>query len=137
MDTKLPKKPSLEDMGSIKMPDLSEITVKVPAKTEVTDDMVENNINYILSAHPESLDTEASDGDTLNIDYTGTIDGKKFDGGSAEGSDLTLGSGAFIPGFEDQLIGHKKGTDFQMQNTDSCQSHKLANAKIYLFKLIF
>ncbi len=51
----------------------------------------------------------AESGNTVNIDYEGTIDGVAFDGGTAQGYDLTLGSGTFIDGFEDQLIGHKKG----------------------------
>ena len=45
----------------------------------------------------------------MNIDYVGTKDGVEFEGGSAEGFDLTLGSGSFIEGFEDGLIGAKKG----------------------------
>ena len=56
-------------------------------------------------------DGKAAQGDTVTIDYTGTIDGKPFDGGSAQNYSLELGSGTFIPGFEDQLIGHKAGDD--------------------------
>lgn len=56
-------------------------------------------------------DGKAAKGDTVTIDYTGTIDGKPFDGGSAQNYSLELGSGTFIPGFEDQLIGHKAGDD--------------------------
>lgn len=56
-----------------------------------------------------SDDTTAKKGMTVNIDYKGTIDGKAFDGGTAQNYDLVLGSGQFISGFEDQLVGHKKG----------------------------
>ncbi|MDO4912182.1 MAG: trigger factor [Lactobacillus sp.] len=56
-------------------------------------------------------DGKSAKGDTVVIDYTGTIDGKKFDGGSAQNYSLELGSGTFIPGFEDQLIGHEAGED--------------------------
>lgn len=56
-------------------------------------------------------DGKAAKGDTVTIDYTGTIDGKPFDGGSAQNYSLELGSGTFIPGFEDQLIGHEAGDD--------------------------
>ena len=56
-------------------------------------------------------DGEAAKGDTVTIDYAGTVDGKAFDGGSAKNYALELGSGSFIPGFEDQLIGHKAGDD--------------------------
>ncbi|MCT3415102.1 trigger factor [Lactobacillus helveticus] len=54
---------------------------------------------------------KSAKGDTVTIDYKGTIDGKEFEGGSAENYSLELGSGAFIPGFEDQLIGHEAGDD--------------------------
>ena len=53
----------------------------------------------------------AAKGDTVTIDYKGTVDGKAFDGGSAEDYSLELGSDTFIPGFEDQLIGHKAGDE--------------------------
>ncbi len=56
-------------------------------------------------------DGEAAKGDTVTIDYAGTVDGKAFDGGSAKNYALELGSGSFIPGFEDQLIGHKASDD--------------------------
>ncbi|MBO7390117.1 MAG: FKBP-type peptidyl-prolyl cis-trans isomerase, partial [Clostridia bacterium] len=51
------------------------------------------------------VEREAKDGDQLNLDYSGSIDGVKFDGGTAEKQTLILGSGSFIPGFEEQLIG--------------------------------
>ena len=57
-----------------------------------------------------TLDEEAAaDGDTVNLDYKGTVGGEAFDGGTAEGYDLVLGSGSFIPGFEEQLVGLKAG----------------------------
>lgn len=55
------------------------------------------------------MDRAAQDGDIVNIDYKGTKDGEAFDGGTAEGQDLTLGSGSMIDGFEDGLVGAKKG----------------------------
>lgn len=54
-------------------------------------------------------DDAAKNGDIVNIDFVGSVDGVKFDGGSAESYDLELGSGSFIPGFEEQLVGAKKG----------------------------
>ena len=54
-------------------------------------------------------DEAAQDGDTVTMDYKGTIDGEAFEGGSAQGANLTLGSGTFIPGFEEQLVGVKAG----------------------------
>lgn len=56
----------------------------------------------------------AKKGDTVTIDFDGTIDGKPFNGGSAKNHSLELGSGTFIPGFEDQLIGHKSGDDIDV-----------------------
>ena len=57
------------------------------------------------------VDRKAKKGDTVNIDFEGFMDGKAFDGGKGENHDLELGSGMFIPGFEDQLIGAKAGSD--------------------------
>ena len=54
-------------------------------------------------------DEAAQNGDTVTMDYKGTIDGEAFEGGSAQGANLTLGSGTFIPGFEEQLVGVKAG----------------------------
>ena len=59
----------------------------------------------------EEKSGEAENGDIVNIDYKGTVDGVAFDGGTAEKYDLTLGSGTFIPGFEDQLVGVKAGDE--------------------------
>ncbi len=80
---------------------------------EVTDAMVEGEINRMAksNARTETVDREAKEGDTLDLDYEGFSDGKAFEGGKAEHYMLTLGSGAFIPGFEDQLIGCKAGDE--------------------------
>ena len=59
----------------------------------------------------------AEKGDTVVIDYEGSVDGKKFDGGSADNYSLELGSGSFIPGFEDQLIGHNTDDDVDVKVT--------------------
>lgn len=56
-------------------------------------------------------DRSAQDGDTANIDFEGFVGGKAFDGGKAEGHDLVLGSGSFIPGFEEQVVGMKIGEE--------------------------
>ncbi len=86
----------------------------------VTDDEVETAIQSALdeAATDKELDkgTAIENGDAVNIDYTGKLDGKKFDGGTAEGYDLTIGSGSFIDGFESGLIGKKVGetTDLEL-----------------------
>lgn len=78
--------------------------------TSVTDEEVESKVTSDLSSSAEEVaDATVEDGDIANIDYEGKVDGTAFDGGSAEGYDLTIGSGSFIDGFEDQLIGFKTG----------------------------
>lgn len=87
--------------------------LEIPAvSTEVTEDDINERIDSILAANPDYeviTDRAAEEGDIVNIDYVGKKDGVAFDGGTAEGYDLTLGSGAFIDGFEDGLIGVKTG----------------------------
>ncbi|MBE6644554.1 MAG: trigger factor [Ruminococcaceae bacterium] len=65
----------------------------------------------------EVTDRAAKTGDICNIDYEGTVDGVAFDGGKGEGHDLKLGSGSFIPGFEDQVAGKSVGEEFDVNVT--------------------
>ncbi len=83
-------------------------------KTEVTDEMVESSLKSAFSMNPlmkEVTDRPVQSGDTANIDYEGKYADTKvaFDGGTAQGYDLVIGSGTFIEGFEDGLIGAKVG----------------------------
>lgn len=83
-----------------------------PIDTTVTDDEVNEQIQSNLEAnatYDEITDRAVEDGDTVNIDYTGKMDGEEFDGGSATGYSLEIGSGTFIDGFEDGLIGKNPG----------------------------
>ena len=78
----------------------------------VTDDEVESRIQSIVAMNPEKTAVEGravENGDVVNIDFEGKIDGTAFEGGTAKGYDLTIGSGSFIPGFEEQIIGMNKG----------------------------
>ncbi|MBQ8295803.1 MAG: trigger factor [Clostridia bacterium] len=78
----------------------------------VKDEEVEAELNRVLERNARKVDVTdraAANGDIVNIDFVGTVDGVKFDGGEAEGFDLTLGSGQFIPGFEDQVVGMNIG----------------------------
>lgn len=76
----------------------------------VTDQDVEDEIQSALQAYPvEVTNRTVQEGDTVNIDYVGRLDGEEFDGGSDQGADLKIGSGQFIEGFEDGLIGASKG----------------------------
>lgn len=79
----------------------------------VTEEDVDNQINGVRKRNGRVIDVEreARLGDTADIDYRGTLDGVPFDGGSAEGYELELGSGAFVPGFEDQVVGMEIGEE--------------------------
>ena len=86
---------------------------------EVTEDSVDSEVNQLLQQHMEQkeVDRAIESGDVVNIDYVGKQDGVEFEGGSAEGYDLEIGSHSFIDGFEDGLIGHKKGEDVTLELT--------------------
>lgn len=76
----------------------------------VTDEDIEKEVQTALANYPVEVEGRtAEEGDTVNIDYVGRIDGEEFEGGSDQGADLRLGSGQFIEGFEDGLIGASKG----------------------------
>ncbi len=78
----------------------------------VSDEEVDAEVTRVLERNARKVaveDRAAANGDIVNIDFVGTVDGVKFDGGEAEGFDLTLGSGQFIPGFEDQVVGMNIG----------------------------
>lgn len=87
--------------------------VKVTAK-EVDEEIDRMRKQY---ADLETIDEAAKEGDTVKIDYEGFKDGVAFEGGKAEGYNLKLGSGSFIPGFEDQLIGAKAGEEKELNLT--------------------
>ena len=80
---------------------------------EVTDEQVEAELKQIAEnvASVESVERAAEMGDIANINFLGTVDGIAFEGGAAENFDLTLGSGQFIPGFEEQVVGMNVGED--------------------------
>lgn len=80
----------------------------------VTDEDVEKEANKILLSKAETVDVTdrpCKSGDTVKIDFSGSVDGVKFPGGTAEDYDLELGSGAFIPGFEEQVAGMSLGEE--------------------------
>ncbi len=88
-------------------------------KETVTDEEVDSEIDSLRKRNARNVvvEREAQDGDTVNFDYSGSIDGEKFDGGTAEKQDLKIGSGAFIPGFEEQIRGKKAGDEFDVNVT--------------------
>ena len=90
------------------------------ADIEPTEEDVQFQIDSLLSQNTTTqqiTDRAAADGDTVNIDYVGTVDGVAFTGGTYSGYSLTLGSDSFIDGFEDQIVGHKPGETFEVNVT--------------------
>ena len=88
--------------------------------TEVTDEEVDKQINALRERHAKMVvaeDAELGQGDFARIDFDGTVDGKPFSGGQSKGYPLEIGSGNFIPGFEDQLIGAKAGEEREVKVT--------------------
>ncbi|MEN1893526.1 trigger factor [Staphylococcus nepalensis] len=82
--------------------------------TELTEEELQESIDHQLGHLAEMVvkeDGAVENGDTVNIDFDGYVDGEQFEGGQAEGYDLEIGSGAFIPGFEEQLVGVKAGEE--------------------------
>ena len=79
----------------------------------VTDDEVDAAIAQLQEgvARMVDVDRPVENGDTVNLDYSGSVDGVKFDGGTAQGQTLTIGSGQFIPGFEEQMVGMAVGEE--------------------------
>lgn len=97
----------------------------------VTDEEVEAEVTRVQERNARKIevtDRPAQNGDTVNIDFVGRVDGVKFEGGEAEGFDLTLGSGQFIPGFEDQVVGMNIGEtkDVNVTFPENYQAEALA-----------
>ena len=92
----------------------------------VTDEQIDAEINRMRERNGRTIeitDRAAENGDTVTIDYLGEVDGVAFEGGAAEGHDLKLGSGSFIPGFEDQIVGKTVGEEFDVNVTFPEQYH--------------
>lgn len=115
--TEVPELPKFSDMGTVKLCDLTGITVETSPKLTVDEDMVNSQIDYLRKNYLTETEDAAKEGDTVNIDFVGKMDGEAFDGGSGTSYDLVLGSGSFIDGFEDQLIGAKKGEKLEVNVT--------------------
>ncbi len=87
---------------------------------EITDEAVDAEIKTVRERNARSVeitDRPAKIGDTVILDYSGSVDGELFEGGTAEKQSLELGSGMFIPGFEDQVAGHSIGEEFDVNVT--------------------
>ncbi len=113
----VPELPDFADMGKVTLCDISGITVETSPKLTVDESMVNSQIDYLRKNYLAETEDAAKDGDTVNIDFVGKMDGEAFNGGSGTNYDLVLGSGSFIDGFEDQLIGAKKGDKLEVNVT--------------------
>ena len=129
VELKKPKSYGKAKLGKYKGIDLS------IDKVEVTDEEVDAQVNSILASNPNSqdiTDRAVENGDIANIDYEGKKDGVAFDGGTAKGYDLHIGSGSFIPGFEDGVVGMKIGEtkDIKLTFPEDYQSTELAGKEV-------
>lgn len=114
----------------VKLGDYKNLVVEVDASKEVSDEDVDAKIERERQNLAELIikDGEAAQGDTVVIDFVGSVDGVEFDGGKGDNFSLELGSGQFIPGFEDQLVGAKAGDEVEVNVTfpESYQAEDLA-----------
>jgi len=122
---------SVKDYKGIKV----EKEVKV-----VTDEDVNAEIDQVRSRNSKVVDVEGravENGDIAVIDFDGYVDGVAFDGGKSENYNLTIGSGSFIPGFEEQIIGHNAGDEFDVNVTFPEEYHAAELAgKEAVFKIV-
>ena len=99
----------------VKVGSYNGLTVEKTVHT-VSDEAVEAELKRVQERNARELTREgaAENGDIADIDFEGFVDGVAFEGGKAEHYSLTLGSGSFIPGFEDQIVGHSAGEEFDV-----------------------
>ena len=105
------------------------------AEVNVTDEDVENRLNEMADRNSRlvSVEREIQKGDTADIDFEGFDNGVPFDGGKGENFDLEIGSGSFVPGFEDQLVGMKAGEEKDIDITFPEDYHKELAGKAVVF----
>ena len=116
---------TFEVFPEVEIVEMKDFEVEKPI-AEVTEEDVDNIINVFRKQQGswEVVERAAAEGDKVNIDYIGTRDGEEFEGGSASGSDLELGSGRMIPGFEDGIAGMKAGEEKTLQLSFPEEYHK-------------
>jgi trigger factor len=111
---------SYELLPTFELKDISGVELERPV-AEVSDAEVQEQLDRIAEGNrpfnAKDEGAKAENGDRVTIDFVGRIDGEAFEGGSAEGVDLVLGSGQFIPGFEEQLVGAKAGDEVTVKVT--------------------
>ena len=115
---------------TVSLGDYKDLTVEVEATKEVSDEEVETRLTNSQNNLAELVvkETAAENGDTVVIDFVGSVDGVEFEGGKGSNHSLELGSGQFIPGFEEQLIGTKAGETVEVKVTfpENYQAEDLA-----------
>lgn len=136
------ERPEYQALDYVTLGDYKNITVNRDdlGVEDVTEEDIDENVTSNLKSLAESMDDvienltegKVQEGDIANIDYVGTKDGEEFDGGSAEGYDLEIGSGSFIDGFEDGLIGASIGdtVDLNLTFPEDYQSTDLAGQDV-------
>ncbi|MDY6815777.1 MAG: trigger factor [Pseudomonadota bacterium] len=109
---------TFEVLPETELGDLSKIEIEKP-QSEVTDEDIDTMIDNLRrqQATMKEVERESRDKDVVTIDFKGFIDGEEFEGGSAEGHRLTLGSGQMIPGFEEGIVGGKAGEELEIEVT--------------------
>lgn len=115
---------------TVSLGDYKDLTVEVEATKEVSDEEVETRLTNSQNNLAELVvkETAAENGDTVVIDFVGSVDGVEFEGGKGSNHSLELGSGQFIPGFEEQLVGTKAGETVEVKVTfpENYQAEDLA-----------
>ncbi len=149
-DTPFSKSDGISDSGyweGVKALDYVELVdykaLKIPAQmVEVTDEVLQTEIDKLLSSYTSEVqvtDRPVVDGDNINIDYVGSVDGVEFGNGSTQGqgTDVTIGVTSYIDDFLQQLIGHTPGETFDIQVTfpDPYQNNTELSGKEAVFKV--
>ena len=108
----------------VELGDYKNVAVEFEGKKVLAKD-VKAEVEKVIeqNARFEEVDRPAKNGDKVVLDYSGSVDGVKFEGGTAEGQTLDLGSGTFIPGFEEQVVGLKAGEEKEIEVTFPEQYH--------------
>jgi len=123
----------LSEYGTVVLGEYKGLEITGVSAEEIEKRVEEEKVR-VLTQYPDyvEVDRPAIEGDTVNIDYVGLLDGEAFQGGTDQGFDLVLGSGQFIPGFEEGLIGYSKGDEVSLNVTfpEVYQSAELAGQAV-------
>ncbi len=117
---------SVDVKPEVKLGDYTALEIE-KADREVSEDMIDAKLQSVQNMNARLInanDKEVEKGHVLTIDFSGSVDGEKFEGGTAEGYELEIGSGSFIPGFEDQLVGKKVEEEVEVKVTFPEEYHE-------------